>query len=381
MRKCKNWLASFREWTVPRTESTEIVMFWCGMYCLSSVLKHNVKIPKEILGNWEAIPNLYIILVGPQGVIKKSTTIDYSQTLLNQVPDINFSKSVQTQADLFKAISETKDGSISVISSEFSSLVMKSGIDMYDFLVDAYDGKKLTSGIISRAQAAVARPCLNLLGATTPIWIKERMPLNIVSGGFSSRTLWIYETESRDRFLFPTRNKDFSQYTKLEQDLIEDLVYISTTLRGNVDIESDETADFAENWYKKLELPNSPYMQGFFARKGTHFLKTALILSVAESDELIIRRHHFEAAIKIVEQVEGRLGGIFKAIGKNPYTLDMDSILGYITDKKKVARKEVIANFYHSAQPEILNNLITGLIQAGMIDAEMVNNEIWLSAK
>ena len=193
-RQCANWLDTYMSWTLPRSEAPESYIKWTGLFTLSSVLRRKVRIPKGILGSWECPPHLYIMFIAPPGEARKTTTQSYAIDLLEEVPDVMKGPAIVTQASLLDKLVESEDSSVYLIAEEFSDLIMKSKGEMFEFLTSMFDGKKsIEASTISRGVQFAERPCINLLAATTPIWVSENMSEAIIGGGFASRVIFIYE--------------------------------------------------------------------------------------------------------------------------------------------------------------------------------------------
>jgi hypothetical protein len=71
-----------------------------------------------------------------------------------------------------------------------------------------------------------------------------------------------------------------------------------------------------------------------------------------------------------LKQVEQKLPQTFQAIGKNPYTVDMNRILAFIEEKGATTFSEIRARFYHAATPSMLTELVNGLADMGMIGSK-----------
>src|SRR5205807_7175116 len=93
-----------------------------------------------------------------------------------------------------------------------------------------------------------------------------------------------------------------------------------------------------------------------------HVFKLAMLLHLAYSDAREITLDDFNKAVNVIEQVEKKMPLVFQSVGKNPYTVEMDSILEFVQIKKRVSRKDLLSRFYHAAPPETLASLINGLI-------------------
>jgi len=111
-RKCKNWLLSFRDWTMPRSEAKETFIFWTGLFTLASAIRRKVYISKEILGSWEVAPYLYIFFVAPAGKARKTTTLSYVDDLLLDEMGIKKASAAMTQQVLMKRIADSPDASM-----------------------------------------------------------------------------------------------------------------------------------------------------------------------------------------------------------------------------------------------------------------------------
>lgn len=370
-RKCKNWLLTFRDWTLPRSEAPETFIFWTGLFSLASALKRKVKVPKKFLGSWEAYPNLYIMFVSPPGQGRKTTTVDYADDLLGEVPNVTVAANAMTQGVLMKRITDSSDASISIRSKEFGSFYKPSGPLMIDFLTDLYDGKKShSSDTLIRGLEFASNPCVNLLGATTPRWISDNLSESMIGGGFTSRVVFIYEERVRRRQMF-YESLDQGALSKLKDDLVFDLHHLSSNIEGEFDLDTD-CKEYVEEWYRKTAdkyVKEDYRLHGYYERKPAHALKIAMLIHLSRNDELCLNKQDFEQALAILKQIEIRMINVFQSVGKNPYTVDMDTIEEFIREKGSVSRREVLSRFYHAAHPEMLLQLINGLIMMEKISA------------
>ena len=81
-------------------------------------------------------------------------------------------------------------------------------------------------------------------------------------------------------------------------------------------------------------------------------------------------------------QGEGKMLQTFQAIGKNPHTLDIDSIREFVeAHDKGIAPNVLRKHFQHVASPRMLEELISFLIVTGDIVEVNANGVITLMAK
>ena len=388
VRKCKNWLLSFRDWTLPRSEAKETFIFWTGLFILASAVRRKVYIPKTVLGSWEVAPYLYIMFVAPAGKARKTTTLSYVDDLLLDEMGIKKASQGMTQQVLMKRIADSPDASISIKIGEFATFFNPSKDVMIDFLTALFDGaKKHDSDTLSRDIEYAERPCINLLAATTPKWIAENLSENAIGGGFASRVIFIFEETVRRRKLLyhigPDK-VDFVALEKIYKDLFTDLLHISQNIEGEFHL-TKEAEIFIDEWYKKFaDKPTiaDPRLIGYHERKPAYVFKVAMLCHLAYSDELLLDKKDFEQAIAILGQVEGKMLQTFQAIGKNPHTLDIDAIEDFVKAQENgIAPNILRKHFQYVASPHMLEELITFLKINGDIVEHNVNGVITLRAK
>lgn len=379
-RQCDNWLTEFGRWTLPRSEAPQTFIFWTGLFTLSCAIRRHVKIPKSILGSWEVSPNLYVLFIAGAGKARKSTTANYAEELLDEIPHITKSPELITKESLLSTLVKSDDASMSITASEFGEFMAKSGPDMYGFLTNLYDGKKKISvSTLSRGVEFVERPCINLLGATTPEWVAANMPESVIGGGFASRVIFIFEEQVRRRQLY-FETLDHEALEEIKKRLIADLEHIATRIHGEFKIDP-EAADFMEHWYRNTADAGKAEqykLHGYFERRPAHAHKLAILIHLAYSDELVLTKKDFEMAIGYLTVIEKRLPQTFEAVGKNPYTVDMNRILEYIHQHGRVTRQQLYSQFYHVAAPAMLKELVEGIAEMGYITFETEGSVIYI---
>lgn len=326
-----------------------------------------------MLGSWECYPNIYVVFVGPPAT-RKTTTMDYADQLLADVPNVTEAADSMTQQVLAKRISEAKDCAVSIRAGELGTFINPSGSVMIDFLVSVFDGRrKFSTDTLMRNVEFSDAPCVNMIAATTPVWISNNLSELMVGGGLTSRTMMIYEEDLRRKQLF-YEELDYEYLEKLNRNLKTDLVHIATNIAGEFRFTEDAKL-FAEEWYRGLKTPDDYRLQGYFGRKHVHLFKVAMLLHLAYSDELLITKKDLTDGIKLLETVEKKLSNVYQSVGKNPFTDVMDALLGYIALKGKVSRKELLSRFYQSAQPATLLELINALIAMEKISIDSVTGD------
>ena len=375
-RRCENWLLTYRDYILPRTDAPESYVFWSGIFTLSSVVRRRVWIPKKYLGLWSCYPYLYVMFVGPPGA-RKTTTIDNgSRVLLDQVDGIKSGPSVFTKEAIIEKLQQSTDASMYLVIGEFSDIFQKAGKDrngIYEFFTSMFDGSmNYEAATKSHGTAFLEKPCINFFSATTPGWITDNMPEGVITGGFASRVIFVYEDGPRLNKMF--FDDVVGPFAELEKDLLLDLIHISKELAGEFSF-SDEGLKAAKEWSEKSHpqhLLKNDKLGGYLNRKKTHVAKLAQIHSIATKDELVITAEDWAFGVHAIETTEPGLEKIFTGVGKNRYTTEIDKIVAFVRTmnfftKEVVPRSEVIRSFMHSAEPRMLNDLLQFAVDAKML--------------
>lgn len=373
-RKLDNWLHSFLDWTLPRSESPESLILWTGLFSMSSVVKRHVCFPRSIMGMYDIYPNLYVLLVGPAGVVRKSTTLNAAQSLIMDLyrndieKEVTLASTAMSVSKMIEMLASSYDDSLAIISSEFSNFVMTSQEEMFDVLTDLYDSpKRYEYGTRMHGYEVADEPCVNLLGATTPSWLAT-VPEYLTGGGFARRVIFVFEDTVRQRKLY--YDIDWPKFEGLKSDLQHDLAHIAS-IKGDFKHDTKKTKDTMEMWYHENaeSLERDERVEGYFQTKHVHIHKIAMLLSLAEDDELVITMDHFEMALGVLEKTEEKMTRALASVGRNPYSSHLDQIQHFIESfhGKEVSRKQVLRRFYHDLKETEVDEQLATLVAMGKI--------------
>lgn len=375
-RRCENWLLNYRDYILPRTDAPESYVFWSGVYALASAIRRQVWIPKKYFGLWDCAPYVYLMFVGPPGVRKTTTIQSGAEVLLTQTEGITAGPSIFTKEAIIERMQKVADNSMYLVIGEFSDIFQKAGKDrngIYEFFTSMFDGKQqYDSATKSSGNFLLNKPCLNFFSATTPGWITDNMPEGVISGGFASRCIFVYEEKPRINKMF--FDDVVGPFDEMEEALVMDLRHISTQIAGEFSF-TPEARDFAAHWSEQEPNPTlakNDKLGGYLNRKKTHVAKLAQIHSLATKDELIITKQDWEFGIHSIETTESGLSQIFGGIGKNRFTTEIEKIVAYVRatnffTKLPVQRHDLIRSFMHSAEPRMLSDLIRVAVESRLL--------------
>jgi len=375
-RECENWLKTFLEWTMPLSEAPESLLIWTGLFCISAVMKRKLKFSEEYVP-YNVYANAYIIFVGPPGVVRKSTSSGYAYKLLAGMNDnlptkesdpafIYFGPTSGSAAKVIEKMSESLDGSMTIVAGEFGNLVSTSPEEMYDYLGRMFDSDagaaRYEHATRSHGSEVILGGSMNIIGCTTPDWMLQNTGY-MSGGGFASRVVFIFEDKTRQDALFYRKKRiktgiTVEKQAKMQEALIRDLARIGQ-LKGEFVPENEKLEDKMEAWYQEYKpLPVEKGVETFKQRKHVHTLRTAMVLSLCESDKLVVTNEHFDKAVKLIDKVESKLSRGLSAMGQNPYSSLLYSIVDYIEREGEPFEGKTIAYFLPDAPLVEIRNTI-----------------------
>ena len=370
-RNLPNWLEAYMAFTIS-LESPDEYHTWTALSTIGGAVRRRAFFD---MGHFRLYPNLYVVLVGPAGRCKKSTAMRVGRSMLANLPGIKFTTDSVTREKLIQDLSQSYvDGhaSMTAYSTEFASLLASSAMDMVVFLTDIFDTpEEWAHSSKTGGTVKIKQPFLNLLGATTPDWISKAMPLDTIGIGLTSRIIFVFQDTPRVR---PSRPRLTPAQIELGKLLIEDLHQMATIV-GEYEWEDQSTDDHHEEWYQtQLLSPNRTgdnRLDGYFARKQTHLLKTTMCIAASRRNELFMTKEDHDDALGYLSLVEDRMGKVFAGVGTNVLAGGLDSINEYICRCSiPPTFEQVVDKFKRDFRREEIEEVLTTLTLIGAIKKE-----------
>jgi hypothetical protein len=348
VRLLPDWLKAYTNDYCADSESPVDFHFWTGVATIAGALRRRVWLDMR---KFQWTPNFYIVLVGPPGIANKSTSIRTGLRLLEQVPGIHFGPPSLTWQALTDTLSEAvehlkhRDASggeifipmscVTISVSELGTLLKADDASLVDVLVDLWDGQLSTWGHKTRTNGAVEirNPWLNIIGCTTPAWLKANFPEHLIGGGLTSRIVFVYGDKKRFLAAYPDELIPNALYRKTEMALVHDLTQIAM-LSGEYGL-SAEARIWGRDWYEKhwnvlpAHLASDRYA-GYLARKQTHIHKLAMICAASCTDLMVITKQHLETAEAILNSTEPHMQKVFESVGMVDEAKRVKEIVAFI---------------------------------------------------
>ena len=326
---------------------------YCALYSIAALTGRRVWIT---VGDYFRIyPNLYVILVGPPGC-GKNTTMEIAEELLHEYKLPMSAESVtreklildiQAQEQILEFLPPTDKYRIvspyNILATELSEFLGAGGLGMISFLTDIYSRNLYEYRTKNKGSVFVRGPFLNLIAGTTPDWITTYLKDDIISGGFSRRAIFIYETGRIGRIAFPKVTPEMSASWQRVVARGHAIRKLAGQFKWH-----DTATTFYKRWYENLQIPTDPNLVGYFGTKHIQTLKVAMLVAMSEGDDLVLHAEHIRAALDLLAIPEANLGRVFQGIGRNE--LNAASIQAMDMLMKAPTMKLVINGHEHEVQ-------------------------------
>jgi hypothetical protein len=375
------------------SEAPDLFHFWAGVSTIAGALRRRVWIDQRYF-QWT--PNFYIIFVAPAGVISKSTTANIGMRLLRQIDGIYFGPNSLTWQALTQSLAEATElveiipgdfypmSCLTISSSELGSLLNPQDREFVDVLVDLWDSqigvwKRTTK---TQGDDTIENPWLNIIGCTTPAWIRENVPEYVIGGGFASRCVFVYGDRKRRLVAYPGQDSKNVKLDILETDLINDLRIIAE-LKGEYRLTA-EAQQWGVAWYEKHwnERPihlASERFGGYIARKQTHMHKLAMVLAASESDNLSITAETLSLSAQFVSALEPEMVKIFQHIGMTEQTRSIQELINTVHSHQRIERRELFRILHRQLTYDEFERSLASAINGGFVIQLQTKEGIFLT--
>jgi hypothetical protein len=375
---------------------------WTGLSIIAGALERKVYLPWS--DTYAFYPNIYVLLVSKPGVgksvalnngVKLLTDVSRKSGTLNimpsQVTEAKFielmghgrsfmHKWVEEKVDDVTGVKQLTPRELTIFqnsgyyfASEASNSLRNIFGEFIACLTDFYDcpehWERATKKDGKRIQ--LRNVCMNILAGSTFDYLGKLITDDNIQGGFASRVIYVVHSEKlvrRQEFQNGLSAADHKVRAEYRAALLDDLMTINK-LTGPM-VATPEFSAAWEKWYPEFEEKRQSYasekLQSIAARTNTNCLKVSILLSAAESDDRILRLHHWEQARDLVEGVNAQIPSIFQeAKAKQGPRGAADALTAFILTKVRqggisregIVNSAVAAGFSARHVEDVLNAL------------------------
>lgn len=311
---------------------------------LAAAIERKIFLPR---GYYDLYPNLFVFIVGPSGIVKKSTSTGIAVQMLRDLGDVRVMSDRVTAGSLIDQLSsaqkreDSEEGvehaSMFIYASELIVFVKEVFGSVIELLTTFWDCPGVWSYKTKNSGSTTVRGvCLNMLAASTIQWLREGVTSQIMTAGFAGRVIFVCDKKGSGKWVaWPEPPPD---HGVKRQKLLEDLAHIHS-LKGKMKPTPEFKKRF-ETWYTDhmnsiAAINTDPRLNGYYGRKGEMILKIAMLRSISMSDSLELTPEHFEWGLKHIEILEPDLVDIYTPPKPSEEVERKHAIMDYIRVKNE----------------------------------------------
>lgn len=376
-RQIKDWIVSYIKY-MEDTEHPTAYHIWNAIGCIAGTLQRRVYMP---WGGQTIYPNMYIVLVGGSGLGKgesmKPVIEMFKETGLAVAPD------AVTTASLIVNMRDKQDqyvdennnfvthSSMMIFAKELVVLLGQRDVQKIAYLTDWYDGGDWENSTKTQGEHDLYNVCLTLLGASAPDWFSSMLPLEAMGGGFTSRIIFIVETEKAKTQPIPIYT---NKHVVLRQMLTERLHDIRNVV-GAFTFTKDAKKLYSE-FYIKQELDiqkdiwpvQDSTFAGYTNRRKVHLCKMSMIFAVSRGSKGIVTAQDFDKSLLVLRNAETKMPRLFGGVGRSVHGPIINAVMDYLLKYRKSTRSKILRIFYKDLDVGNIDIVEGTLIKMGLLE-------------
>ena len=374
-------------------ESPNLYIDWGFDVLISSCLQRRVWTSQGINAIYQ---NLFMLLVGPPAC-GKSRLISMISDIIRDSDLLIMSKNKKETEPLFPHTADSitaealsrylavkctkvfnRDDGSEYIHASCTMLVEELGVflkkrteDTVNMLNQLYDARNYQYYTKKQGEDNVQNVCLSLVAGTTPNFIRECFNENLISQGFTSRFVVVYQDQPRFLRQF-TGFED--KHIKARADLVKHVKKLAKRY-GPIPMSKECSAYHKERYesgsYINNRINTSPKLEMYYARKNIHLQKLALAVQMgisAESKE--VELESLKAAEKFIAETEIFMHLSYDLTGRNVIHEFTRKIAEYVNGTDDgVSHKRLWLDWHSDLKKDELEAALEFLMQTDQIVA------------
>jgi hypothetical protein len=385
-------------------ETPTLSVIWTALFVLSSAIK------REAWFKWTPkylFSNQYIIIIGPAGVVKKTTAIvDIGFPILKmfrsyiQDPQFAEMKHIHTVKDKItpeamlqgmlpenkegtsfylknengehielngKAVKYNKTSETAIVISELSVFLSKSSYqsEMIQILLDLYECKDEwdyeTKG---GGKKRLRNLHTGMFGATTVDGLRNSLPPSAKGDGFLSRTILVHVPDTKRVY----RRPFIPRLAPKTDELAKRLAWIAEHTIGEYDL-SPEADAYMEDWYQffSKKKRDNPAFMAAWSRMDINVYKTALLMRAQRynCDDKVISIDDVKDAIRLLDLTYSSFPFLMSQISSDDFVVATSTIEHWLETHGRGTRVRLLQSTRINS--EIASWAITELVQRGAV--------------
>ena len=336
------------------------------------------------MGTLTWYPNMYIVLVGPSGC-RKGTAMNFSLDILDEI-GIKLASEAITREALIRELKTSSashvdpltgrmfhHASLTIFSPELTVFLGYQNSQLMSDMTDWFDCRnRWTYRTKNQGTDEIIGVWVNLLGGTTPGLVRETLPNVAISGGLTSRIVFVFGSEKAKKVIIPYGDPE------IRAKLVEELIDINM-MSGEFKVTESFVAEYGSWYLQSSDLPmTDPRFSGYVDRRATHIAKLSMICCAARSRDMVVDACDFRRAIELLYDVEPRMLEVFEGMGRNPVSEVTFQVSATVKAAGKISYDDLVAAHFHDASTAEIDEIINALSRMGKVTKYYEGKQLFL---
>jgi len=328
------WLRDYVEFT-RNMEAPTPFHFGVALGLLGASLRRRTWVDQ---GYYKVWPAMQLLLVGPSGKVKKSTSASFGiaavmameNPLFNVLPDEGSGEALKTE--LAQLTKKSGEASGLLYVSELATFLGKQeyNVNLVQTLTDLFDSRaSKRRRTQARGNERMENIALSFIGCSNEDWLGDALPHSAFGGGFFGRMLVFYQPDTDRHFARP------KPPSEADRDRLIDGLARVRFVSGEAILSPDADKRFDDIYRRvKRDWPDDERLVPFWERYGDHVLRVGMLIAVSRDPEqregVTVELPDIEAADAVVQWIIKYLPGVYESVGTTQYGRDHARIYQYI---------------------------------------------------
>lgn len=381
-----NFIEAFEEYADVYNAPKRYVR-WGAAWLLGTAAKRSIgmKTRGQLL-----CPNMYIMMVGGPSV-GKSQTVKSIESILKPATRMSIIPSSITRAGLEDYLKENlqqrKDCSGKLLMSsecigiadEMQGILPDQDLGHLTLYNRMYDLPNIHIAVTrTHGEIRLEAPYCSMFTGAQPGFLAAVLPEGAWGMGFMARTIMIFDTARERRSMFESKEVNTTLQAKLTADLRE----IFNT-HGWMSWDKAAIALY-EEWYVRAgghPIPQHKRLaMGYNGRRELNMIKLAMIWSLADSTDLIVREPHVAAAIEMIIEAESKMSHIFDEMSQAGSMVAIEDIIELVRRNELSGKQTDEATLIESLMARFPSTQVHSIIE-NLISSKTIKNVGGVNAK
>lgn len=309
------WLDQYTAWATECTDAPAIFHRWGGYMALSSALGRRLTFR---FGAFDIAPNLYVLLLAPSSIYRKSTALHLSKRIAGKCAAYALTGDGSPEG-FIEDLREHPQGTLyySELSALLAQFDREYAAALRPLLTDLYDTPDTYRRKLRSAEINILKPCISIFAASVLDWVMDKVKQADFAGGFLTRFILVSATRKEKSMAIPPPAD-----IEAENRLTAELHNIVGFLKGEVSLEPIR-AEY-EKWVAGFEkrAGHSPLLAAFISRLQIACLKLAVLEAASDGASQVLSSEALARAINSIEDVADATASL------------EDNELGYANDRE-----------------------------------------------